>query len=74
MIKYNQFAISLCIGLNDDLFSYDELHTMIDFACTLVVVARLLYVFVYSLSFCTSCTISIINKYAYPIGHGDTID
>jgi len=29
---------------------------------TLVVVARLLYVFVYSLSFCTSCAISIINK------------
>jgi len=29
---------------------------------TLVVVARLLYVFVYSLTFCISCTISIINK------------
>jgi len=24
----------LFIGLNNDLFSYDELHTMIDFVCT----------------------------------------
>jgi len=31
MIKNNR----LCKGLNDDLFSYDELQTMIDFACTL---------------------------------------
>jgi len=30
MIKTNR----LCIGLNDDLFSYDELQTIIDFVCT----------------------------------------
>jgi len=30
MIKNNR----LCIGLNDDLFSYDELQTNIDFVCT----------------------------------------
>jgi len=30
MIKNNR----LYIGLNDDLFSYDELQTMIDFICT----------------------------------------
>jgi len=30
MIKNNR----LYIGLNDDLFSYDELQTMIDFVCT----------------------------------------
>jgi len=31
MMKNNR----LCIGLNDDLFSYEELQTMIDFVCTL---------------------------------------
>jgi len=31
MIKNNR----LRIGLNDDLFSYDELQTIIDFVCTL---------------------------------------
>jgi len=31
MIKNNR----LYIGLYDDLFSYDELQTMIDFVCTL---------------------------------------
>jgi len=30
MIQNNR----LCIGLNDDFFSYDEFQTMIDFVCT----------------------------------------
>jgi len=58
MIKNNR----LCIGLYYDLLSYDDLQTMIgSYAHSIVVVARLLYVFVYSLSFCTSCTISKMN-------------
>jgi len=54
MMKNNR----LYIGLNDDLFSYDELQTMIDFVCTLLLSLHVSFVFVYSPSFCTSCTIS----------------
>jgi len=40
--------------------NYCSVHNVLSLAS--IATTRLLYVFIYSLSFCTSCTISIINK------------
>jgi len=43
MIEHNR----LCIGLNDDLFSYDELQTMIDFICTFKMSSHVCFMFLF---------------------------